>query len=207
MEVKMKKVCMFLVLCLVAMGVYGHNEAELNDFTQINFMAKGLDEDIPGIIVPLSPVTAENLVVGKIEFDEVTGQLLGQVEFHVTIHDLSGAKVYSMKGHLENGMVVPPGFMSRYCEVRNVTWINFWFVMGSGRIKTTEAITINYRGSTITLPNTEGKYVPATIVMMVSPYGEYEGGYWEAGWAWAGLMTSPTTSFGGITYLTKYVEN
>jgi len=193
-----KKICMILVLCLMATFAYGQ--------TQIDIKAKGLDEDIPGIVAPYSPITADTLIVGKIEFDEVIGPL-GQVEFHLTIYADSGEKIYSMKGHLENGMVVPPGFLQRYCEVRNVTWINFWVVMGMGRIKTSEEITINYRGSSITLPDTGGKFVPAYVIMMVSPLGEnLENEAWP-GWSWAGIQFPSGKSFGGITYLTKYVVN
>lgn len=199
----MKKICMILVLCLMAMVAYGQ--------TQIDIKAKGLDEDIGGYLNPNPEYSATTLIVGKIKFDEVTGLPVGQVEFHMTIYDVeSGEKVYSMKGHLKNGTVIPPGFMSSPCPVREVTWINFWFVIGQGRVKTTgDAIeNFEHRGEEINLPNTEGKYVPATIVMLVSPLGEHTNpdGYWEAGWAWAGVMGFEGVQFGGITYLTKYLE-
>ena len=202
----MKKICMFLVLCLAAMGVYGHGD--VNDITQIDIMAKGLDEDIPGPI-GTSTYTADTLIVGKIVFDEVTGVPTGQVEFHLTIYDESGKKVYSMKGHLKNATVISGATFP--CSVREVTWINLWFVMGEGRIKTTDVIIENfqYRGSTITLPNTGGKYDTLPIVMVVSPLGEHEDGFWDGGgWAFAGILDQlpGNPKFGGLTYLTKYLE-
>ena len=210
-EVKMKKVCMFLVLCLVAMGAYGQD-----DEADVIIMAKGVDEDIGGYLNPNPLHSAETLIVGKIVFDEA-GMPVGQVEFHMTIYVVeSGKKVYSIKGHLENAtFVMYP--IPNYCSVRGVTWINLWFVMGQGRAKTTDVLIENfeYRGNLITLPNTEGKFVPFPIVMLVSPEGQYVGGVWpEGGWAYAGVVLEfdplsgmPVKLFGGITWLTKYVEN
>ncbi|MBA7656790.1 hypothetical protein ES703_64717 [subsurface metagenome] len=200
-EVKMKKICMFLVLCLATMGVYGH--AGDNDITQIDFMAKGLDEDIGFYEAQHSATT---LIVGKIVFDEVSGlPILGDVEFHMTIYDES-RKVYSIKGHLENTtFVMYP--VPNYCTVRKVTWINLWYVMGMGKVKTTEAITIDYRGEEITLLDTEGKFVNLPIVFAVSSLGEIlEGEPW-GGWAFAGVVLPSGKTFGGITWLTKFVEN
>lgn len=192
----MKKVCMFLVLCLVAMGAYGHD-----DEADVIIMAKGLDADIGYVNLEPGVHSATTLIVGKIKFDAITGLPVGQVEFHITIYDESGKKVYSMKGHLENGTVMILPFYP--CPVRNVLWTNLWYVMGEGRIKTTESISIEYRGNVITLLNTEGKYLTFPIAMLVSPEGSYLGGVWpEGGWAFAGIP-----GFGGITYLTKYVEN
>ena len=96
------------------------------------------------------------------------------------------------------------------CDVRDLTWINLWIVMGEGMIKTDTDLKIVYRGQSIALLNTGGKYVPVPgIVMMVSPKGEYvsdeypEGSIWpEGGWAFAGIYGI----FGGVTYLTKYME-
>jgi len=64
------------------------------------------------------------------------------------------------------------------------------------------------------LPNTEGKYIPATIVMSVSPNGEYrkwvEGVWEDGGWAYAGVVIGMVNGnpqlFGGVTSLTKYME-
>jgi len=159
---------------------------------KIDIIAKGTDSDIPG---------ATTFIKGKIEFDKVTGEPIGDVNFQVKIYDESNEKIYSLKGKLKDGavMIIP----YYYCNVRQVYWTNLWLIMGVGEIKTTDTIlTIDYRGLTITLPNTEGKYIPSTIMMLVSPYGEYVGGVWEDGpWAFAGIP-----GFGGVTTLTKYFE-
>jgi len=80
--------------------------------------------------------------------------------------------------------------------------------MGEGKLKTTDTvIVIEHRGVTITLPNTEGKYIPATIFMLVSPNGEHLDGVWEqGGWAVAAIMDGGIPIFGGVSYLTKYME-
>ncbi|MCE7745751.1 MAG: hypothetical protein GPJ52_11525 [Candidatus Heimdallarchaeota archaeon] len=114
-------------------------------------------------------------IKGKIEFDKVTGEPLGDVNFHVKIYDESHEKIYSMKGKLKDGAVMFLPYY--YCNVRQVYWTNLWLIMGEGEIKTTDTIlTIDYRGLTITLPNTGGKYIPSTIMMLVNPTGEYVGG-------------------------------
>jgi len=170
----------------------------------INIMAKGDDLDIPGY--DLGNYRATTLIVGKIRFDEVSGDLLGRVEFHINIYEIeSGEKVYSMKGKLKNGMVLPG--QEYECNVRLVTWTNLWFVMGMGMIKTTDTdLAIVHRGQLKTLPNTGGKYIPAYIVMIVSPNGDNEeGDDWE-GWAFAGIMENFIPVFGGVAYLTKYMD-
>jgi len=171
----------------------------------INILAKGDDMDIPPYESEDGDYRATTLIVGKIRFDEVSGVLLGRVEFHIKIFDESGKKVYEIKGKLKDGMVIP-GFVFE-CNVRLVTWTNLWLVMGNGMIKTTDTyLEIEHRGELKTLPNTGGKYVPADIVMMVSPNGEnFEGEIWD-GWAFAGVMVNGIPTFGGVTYLTKYME-
>ena len=159
---------------------------------KIDIIAKGIDQDISG---------GTTFIKGKIEFDKVTGEPLGDVNFHVKIYDESHEKIYSMKGKLKDGAVMFLPYY--YCNVRHVYWTNLWFIMGEGEIKTTDTIlTIDYRGLTITLPNTGGKYIPSTIMMLVNPTGEYVGGVDELGeWAFAGIP-----GFGGVTTLTKYFE-
>ncbi len=175
----------------------------------INILANGDDQDIPPYESEDGIYRATTLIVGKIRFDKVSGVLLGQVEFHIKIYDGSGEKIYSMKGKLKNAMVMILPFW--YCEVRELTWINLWVVMGEGKLKTTDTfLDIEYRGGTITLPNTGGHYVSTyTLAMLVSHYGEYVLGddpevfIWEqGGWAYAGLYGMP----GGVTYLTKYMD-
>jgi len=177
--------------------------AEPSRILMIDIMAKGDDVDIPG---------ATSSVIGRIEFDKVSGELLGQVEFHTKIYDESGEKIYSMKGKLKDAavMILPEW----YCIVREVWWTNIWLVMGVGELKTTDTvIKIEYRGQLITLPNTGGKYVPTPLAMLVSPNGDYKKwdqeneewiyGVWEqGGFAFAGIAGF----VGGVTYLTKYME-
>jgi len=205
-EIKVKKICMILVLCLMTIGISGQDDVD--PILLVDIKAKGLDADIPGI-VGNNTYTAETLIVGKIEFDEASGLTLGRVEFHLTIYDVSGEKVYSMQGHHEGAPVLRLPF--RPCPVRKVTWTDVWFVLGPGKVKTTDVVIteFEYRNQIITLPNTGGKFVPAKVAMMVSPLGKHTNpdGVWPGGgWAFAGIMTSPTTSFGGVTWLTKYVE-
>jgi hypothetical protein len=159
----------------------------------IDIMAKGDDFDVPG---------ARSSIIGRIEYDKVTGECQGYVEFHLKLYDESGEKIYSMKGKLKDAFVMI--FPAHYCEVRDVTWTNLWLVMGEGQFKTTDAdIEMYYRGNLITLPNTGGQYVTMDLVMLVSPDGEYIGGADEqGGWAAAGIMGW----FGAGTYLTKYME-
>ena len=178
--------------------------AEPNRILMYDIMAKGDDMDIPGYDEGIYRATT--LIVGKIGFDKVSGLLLGRVEFHIKIYEIeSGEKVYSMKGKLKNGMVIPD--QKFVCTVRGVTWTNLWLVMGEGKLKTTDIdLEIVHRHETIILPNTEGKYIPAYIIMMVNPNGDNEEEEdWE-GWAFAGFMVNFIPVFGGVTYLTKYME-
>ena len=198
MVVKMKlKVTTALIASLLLISIISIitpvKAADPNRILMIDIMAKGDDIDIPG---------ATSSIIAKIEYDKVSGELLGQVEFHSKIYDESGEKVYSMKGKLKNAavMIIP----AWYCVVRDVWWTNLWYVAGEGILKTTDTIIeIEYRGGIITLPNTEGKYVTTNLAMMVSQNGEFIGGVWEeGGWAFAGIAGF----VGGIAYLTKYME-
>jgi len=174
--------------------------ADPSHMLKIDIMAKGPDFDVPGAI---------SFIKGTIEYNKDTGELQAQVEFQLKLYDESGKKIYSMKGELKDAAVMP-GF-EFHCDVRDVTWINLWFVIGEGQIKTTDIdMEIEFRGNTIPLPNTGGKYVTMGFGMLVSPDGEYfvmsNGdkiyGVWdEGGWAFAGLLEY----FGAGTYLTKYM--
>ena len=190
--------------------------AKPDDRLMINIMAKGDDGDILG---------ATTFINGKIKFDKVSGVHLGRVEFHTKIYNELGEKFYSIKGKLKSGMVIPGYYFD--CSVRGVRWVNLWLVTGEGLIKTTDTVIENfeYRGQFITLPNTGGKFVPATVLMMASPKGDYEvwiDGYWldgvwiegywvegSVGYGWdsAGIMDFEGLElFGGVTALTKYME-
>ena len=177
----------------------------------ILIIAKGDDDDIAG---------ATTSIIAKIDFDKTSGiPSVAQVEFQTKIYDESGKKIYSMKGKLKDGFVITDSFQF-YCTVRDVTWINLWLVMGEGVIKTTDAdLEIEYRGNTITLPNTEGQYLPFIIRMMVNPKGEYVKGEYvkgedpevliwpQGGWATAIIIVDGLGPVVGVvTYLTKYME-
>ena len=194
MKLKVSTALLVSLFLVSILAVSTHAKpAEPTRLLMIDIMAKGDDLDIPG--------ATTTTIIARIEFDK-DGAALGQVEFHIKIYDDSGEKIYSMQGKLKNGMVIYPYFFD--CDVRHVIWNNLWLVMGPGMIKTTDIdLEWEYRGETITLPNTEGKWSPTTIVMLVSPIGEHTTGIWEeGGWAFAGLYQF----VGGVTYLTKYME-
>lgn len=171
-------------------------------------MAKGDDIDIAG---------ATTSIIAMIEYDKASGiPSVAQVEFQTKIYDELGEKIYSMKGKLKDALVISDSFQF-YCSVREVMWINLWFIMGEGKLKTTDAdIEIEYRGETVTLPNTEGQYIPYSFWMMVNPTGEYvldvssedpEIFIWpQGGWATVIITIGGIPSIGAVTYLTKYME-
>lgn len=171
-------------------------------FLMLDVMAKGDDGDIAG---------ATTSIIAKIKYDKASGTPLAQVEFQTKLYDESGEKIYSMKGKFKDGLVMSKSFQF-YCDVREVLWINLWFIVGEGILKTTDAdIVIDYRGFTITLPNTEGRYVPISFWMMINPKGEYlldDVIYtWEqGGWATVIILIDGVPSIGAVTYLTKYME-
>jgi hypothetical protein len=166
--------------------------ADPSRILKIDIMAKGPDFDVPGAI---------SFIKGTIEYNKDTGELQAQVEFHLKLYDESGKKIYSMKGELKDAAVIPGQVFP--CDVRHVTWINLWLVMGEGKLRTTDIdIEMEYRGNLITLPNTGGQYIAMPLVFLGSQFGEYEGGVWdEGGWAFAGIYGE----FGAGAYLTKYM--
>ena len=182
----------FFLVNILALVIIPLSATNPNQTFKIEIMAKGADGDISN---------AFTFIKGTIELDEDSGQLFGEVKFHLKIYDESNKKIYSMKGKLEDAavMIIP----YNYCPVRNVIWTDLWLVSGLGELKTMNTdITIDYRGSTIALPNTGGKYIQSPIMLVISPYGEYVGGVYEGGgWALAGIP-----GFGGVTYLKKYIE-
>ena len=196
MKIKTKLITVIVITLflanLLAISIVPLSAKDSNPIFKIKIIAKGADGDISN---------AFTFIKGTIELDEDSGQLLGEVKFHLKIYDESNKKIYSMKGKLEDAavMIIP----YNYCPVRNVIWTDLWLVSGLGELKTMNTdITIDYRGSTITLPNTGGKYIQSPIMLVISPYGEYVGGVYEGGgWVLAGIP-----GFGGVTYLTKYIE-
>jgi hypothetical protein len=203
---KKSKVTKTLIAAAFFIGIFAFMAPVIACGTNgVLIIAKGDDGDIAG---------ATSSIIANIDFDKDSGlPSVAQVEFQTKIYDDSGQKIYSLKGKLKEGLVISDIFQF-YCEVREVLWINLWFVIGEGVIKTTDAdLVIDYRGGTITLPNTEGQYLPVTIWMMVNPKGEYLLGedptvyIWpEGGWATVIVIIGGVPIVGVVTYLTKYME-
>lgn len=131
---------------------------------RVLFMAIGDDMDI----------NATDLIIGKIKYGENGEPPSAKAVFHQRIYDESGKKVYAMNGMLTEGILVQTDYYF-LCPVFQVWFINVWFVMGEGMYKTTDTdLDLIYRRSfPITMPNTEGKYVSAPMIMMLSPTAEY----------------------------------
>ena len=187
---------------------------------RILIMATGDDLDISG---------TTNLIIGNIELGGGGELPSAQVFFHSKIYDESGEKVYTMKGMLKDGLVLKTDHYF-YCPVFNVWFINVWLVMGEGKFKTTDTdFEVFFRKLfPIIMPNTEGKYVSANILMFLSPTAEYcledpgtypPGTYPpvfilpEGGWVLAAVIWEVETPMGPmelpigpISYLTKYME-
>ena len=116
-------VSLFLVP-IIAMGA-PVKAAESDRISKIDIMAKGDDLDIAG---------ATTFIHARLVFDKISGEAMGEVEFHTKIYNELGEKVYSMKGYLKDmPVMILPEF---YCHVRDVTWTNLWMIMGMGMIKT-----------------------------------------------------------------------
>ena len=131
---------------------------------RVLFVAIGDDLDI----------NATNLIIGKIKFgndDEITSM---KVVFHQRIYDDSGKKVYTMIGMLKDGFIQTKEHYF-LCPVFGFWFINVWLVMGEGVFKTTDInYPLTYRNIfEITMPNTEGKFVPTPMFMLLSPTAEY----------------------------------
>ncbi|MFX1327273.1 MAG: hypothetical protein ACFE91_03910 [Promethearchaeota archaeon] len=150
--------------------------------------------------------------------------------FHQKIYDDSGEKVYEMKGILKDGLLLTTHHYF-FCPIFKVWFINVSWVMGEGRVKTsdTEISEIFRTLFPIILPNTEGKYVSAPILMFISPTAEYclkDPGEYTPGtsenpidileqgpWALAAVIWEVDTPMGSmelpvgpVCSLTKYME-
>lgn len=131
---------------------------------RIFLIARGEDMDLP---------RSKDLIIGKIELDEFDEPTMAQVIFHQKLYDESG-EMYVMKGMLKDGLV----FMTDhcfYCPITGVFFVNVWWFQGVGMFKTTDTdFNVFFRNSLpITMPNTEGQYVPASIFMWLSLTAEY----------------------------------
>ena len=133
-------------------------------FNRVLFIAIGDDMDI----------NATNLIIGKIDFGKDDEPPSVKAVFHQRIYDDSGKKVYTMMGMLKDGYLINTSYYF-YCPICNCYWINIWQVVGKGVFKTTDTdLDLTYRKwFDITMPNTEGKYVEAMVIMFLSPTAEY----------------------------------
>jgi hypothetical protein len=191
---------------------------------RVLFMTKGDDLDISG---------ATNLIIGGIKFSGGDEPSSARVVFHSKIYDESGEKVYAMKGMLKDGLLLKTDHYF-YCPLFNIWWINVWWFMGEGKFKSSDTdFDVFFRNLPfkITMPNTEGKYVSAEILMFLSPTAEYyevdpedplnpdtipwdeQPKIWEQRWALAAVMwdVAPQLGIGKlpvgpVSYLTKYIE-
>ena len=166
---------------------------------RVFFMAIGDDLDIPG---------AKNIIIGKIKFGGGDEPPSARVFFYSKIYDDSGEN-YAMIGMLKDGYLINTSF-SFFCPLFKVWFINVWQVMGWGKFRTTDTdIKVYFRDLfTITMPNTEGKFVSAPILMLLSPTAEYKNGdpitgpigpvqIWEEGrWALAAVIWEVETPIG-----------
>jgi len=129
------------------------------------FMAIGDDLDI----------NATDLIVGDIKSGKHGEPPSGKAIFHQRIYDDSGKKVYTMMGVLKDGYIINTSYYF-LCPVLMKWFINVTVVVGQGLFKTSDtSLTLTYRNifEEVTMPNTGGKFVQATIVMLISFTAEY----------------------------------
>ena len=128
---------------------------------RVFFIAIGDDLDFP---------ETTNVIIGKVDSDGSDAKLI----FHQRIYDESGKKVYSMTGMFKDGSLLTTEHFF-YCPIFNYWFINVWWVMGEGKVKTTDTdFQILFRNSLpLTLPNTEGKWASASVFMWFNPTKEY----------------------------------
>ena len=132
---------------------------------RVLFMAIGDDLDI----------NANNLIVGNIKSGKHGEPPSVKAVFHQRIYDDSGKKVYTMMGVLKDGYIINTSYYF-LCPVLWKWFINVTVVIGGGTFKTTDTpLTLTYRNifEGLTMPNTGGKFVPATILMLISFTAEY----------------------------------
>jgi hypothetical protein len=174
-------------------------------FNRILVIARGDDGDISG---------ATTSIIAMIEYDKDSDiPSVADCSFLTKLYDESGEKIYSMMGILKDALVISDKFQF-YCSVRKVTWINLLFIMGEGKLKTTDAeLEIEYRGQDITLPNTKGRYLSYSYWVMINPKVEYVLGedpqvhVWpEGGWATVIITIDEIPTVGVVTYLTRYIQ-
>ncbi|MFX0043220.1 MAG: hypothetical protein ACFE8L_09930 [Candidatus Hodarchaeota archaeon] len=162
---KKSKVTKALIAASFLIGIIAIVTPVMANSNRVFFMARGDDLDIPG---------AKNIIIGKIKFGAGDEPSSAQVVFYSKIYDDSGKKVYTMMGMLNDGYLINPR-LSFFCPLYKVWFINVSQFMGEGKFRTTDTnIEVYFRDSlTITLPNTEGKFVSKPIVLLLSHTAEY----------------------------------
>ena len=114
----MKKICMILVLCLMATFAYGQGNSDRT--LLLRFTAEGDDVDQPEFIT--------TVITGKIESVEDSPVGVAQVNFRTEIRDESGEVVCTVQGHLKDAMAIPTP--SWWCPIRLWYWRDFYMVFG-----------------------------------------------------------------------------
>ena len=159
-ETKVLFAALFLISIIgivTTVSAYGSN--------RVLFIAKGDDLDLTG---------TTNFIIGRIKGGKGDELPSAKAVFHQRIYDGSGKEVYAMMGMLKDGLLQTK-YYQFFCPIFNVWFINVWLVTGEGMFKTTDTdLTLTYRNwFEITMPNTEGKFVPTPMIMLLSPTAEY----------------------------------
>ena len=130
---------------------------------RVLFIAIGDDLDLDG---------TTNIIIGSINKGDEPPTV--KAAFYQRICDESGKNVYTMTGMLKDGLVLSTDFYF-FCPISNAYVIHVWMVMGNGVFKTTDTnYNVVYRNMfPITMPNTEGEYVSAPMLMFLIPTAEY----------------------------------
>ena len=125
---------------------------------RVLFIAIGDDLDLDG---------TTNIIMGSINKGDEPPSV--KAAFYQRIND-----EYTMTGILKNGLVLSTDFYF-LCPISGAYVIHVWMVMGEGVFKTSDTnLSLIYRNIfPITMPNTEGEYVSAPMLMFLSPTAEY----------------------------------
>ena len=134
---------------------------------RILFLSIGDDLDLPD---------TTDCIIGTIRSSRYSESTTAEALFYLKIYDQSTGKKYVMTGMFKGELQTKQ--YSFFCPVFEVNFINVWFFMGEGIFMTTDTeLDLIYRKwFPITMPNTEGEYVKAPMVMLLSPTAEYLAG-------------------------------
>ena len=130
---------------------------------RILFMSIGDDLDLPD---------TTDCVIGTIKSSRYSESTTAQALFYLKIYNQSTGKKYVMTGMFKGELQTKQYYF--LCPVFGVYFINVWMFMGEGVFMTTDTeLDLIYRKwFPITMPNTEGEYVKAPMVMLLSPTAE-----------------------------------